>query len=458
MLARSLSLAIVLAAAAAHAQPVTTPQESAPLAEIQDEKQLAQTLAVITQDPAIKVDDPKARPLAQALMTEGVRQLKAKSYDQALANFLEAYGKIPSPKILLNVASTLRDMGRLADAANTYQRYLTDPATGPERMNEVKELLVKLDEQLTILTVRVMPKGTDVSIDGGPFVTIGSTLLTRVRPGLHMVRGRRGDATTELSLNGFEGEQKDVEVDVKEPAKPVVAETKPTETKPTEAKPTETKPAETKPAERPSLIETDPGKAPEHVDGWLITGTSYGTANPTTSERHVRSGYAGPEVVAIVPQYETTDTGIAVVEYTDHTTISSGVVGILRIDGKGRGAAGGLGFAWAQSDHVELELAGLRSDSWGVYAGFRWRFMAGWFRPYAAAGLPVFFFQDDNMTNQVAIGVRGAGGLELMINGHLSIEGDVGYEHFFNVDGIYLHNKTIDTDVFVPTVGLIGRM
>lgn len=444
MLARSLCLAVVLSAAALHAQPVTTPGDVPPLAEIQDDNQLAQTLVAITQDPAIKVDDPRARPLAQALMTEGVRQLEAKAYDQALANFLEAYGKFPSPKILLNVASTLRDMGRLADAANTYQRYLTDPATGPERMNEVKALLVKLDAQQTILTVRVVPKGTEVSIDGGPFVMIGSTLLTRVRPGLHMVRARRGAAKTELSLNGFEGEQKDVTLEVKEapePARPVAQHSAQS---PTPATPT------------PTPLASD--NAPEHVDGWLITGTKYGTDNPTTSERHVRSGYAGPEVAAIIPQYETTDLGIAVVDEPDHAAITSGVVALLRVDGKGRGAAGGLGFAWAKSDHVELELAGLRSDSWGLYAGFRWRFMAGWFRPYAAAGLPVFFFQDDNMTNQVAVGVRGAAGLELMINGHLSVEGDLGYEHFFNVNGVYLHNKTIDTDVFVPTVGLIGRL
>ena len=203
MLARSLTLAVVLTAAAAHAQPVTAPEAVPPLAQIQDDKQLAEILATITQDPAIKVDDPKARPLAQALMTEGVHQLKTQAYDQALANFLEAYNKFPSPKILLNVASTLRDMGRLADAANTYQRYLADPATGTERIAEVKELLIKLDEQLTILTVRVTPKGTDVSIDGGPFVTVGSTLLTRVRPGLHMVRARHGDAATETTVNGL---------------------------------------------------------------------------------------------------------------------------------------------------------------------------------------------------------------------------------------------------------------
>src|SRR2546423_10254624 len=114
MLCRSLVCLLVLA-------PLVARADSEPLAQIRDDKQLADTLASITQDPAIKVDDPAARPLAQALMTEGVRQLRAQSFDQALANFLDAYSKLPSPKILLNVASTLHDMGRPADAANTYQ-------------------------------------------------------------------------------------------------------------------------------------------------------------------------------------------------------------------------------------------------------------------------------------------------------------------------------------------------
>jgi hypothetical protein len=424
MLARSLTLAVVLAAAAAHAQPVPAPKDVPPLAQIQDDKQLAETLAQITNDPAIKVNDPKARPLAQALMSEGVKQLKAQAYDQALANFLEAYNKFPSPKILLNIASTLRDMGRAADAANTYQRYLEDPATGSDRIAEVKELLIKLDEQLTILTVRVTPKGTDVSIDGGPFVAVGSTLLTRVRPGLHMVRARHGDATTETTVNGFEAETKDVAIEVQQP--------------------------QTAPQQPTAPVE-------EHVDGWLITGTKYGTDNPVTSERHVRTGYAGPELVPIIPHYEESDTGQIVV-VPEHEPISSGVVGVLRIDGKGRGAAGGFGIAYAPSDRIELELAGLRSNDWGVYAGFRWRFMTGWVRPYAGGGFPMFFFTDDNMTSRTAVGIRGAGGIELMINGHLSIEGDVGIEHFFNVDGVYVDEKTLDATVLVPTLGVIGRL
>src|SRR5438477_12771282 len=91
---------------------------TAPLAQVRDDKQLTELLTAITQDPAIAIDDPKQRTLAQALMVEGVKQLQSRAYDQALANFLEAYGKVPSPKILPNIASTLRDMGRRADAAN----------------------------------------------------------------------------------------------------------------------------------------------------------------------------------------------------------------------------------------------------------------------------------------------------------------------------------------------------
>src|SRR3954464_4726122 len=164
MFRRVLAATLVLASAYAHAD------NDAPLAQIRDDKQLAQALATITSDPAIKVDDEKARPLAAALMSEGVKQLQAHAYDQALANFLEAYAKFPSPKILLNIASTLRDMGRPSDAANTYQRYLTDPQTGAERVGEVKDLLLKLDEQLTILTIRVAPRLSDISIDAGAFI------------------------------------------------------------------------------------------------------------------------------------------------------------------------------------------------------------------------------------------------------------------------------------------------
>jgi hypothetical protein len=437
---RALYLGLALWALPAHAQPVTEPDAVPPLAQIRDDKELAQALATITQDPAVRVNDPKARPLAAALMTEGVRQLQALHHEQALANFLEAYSKFPSPKILLNIGSTLRDMGRLADAANTYQRYLADPATGPERIEEVKQLLVDLDQQLTLLTIRVTPRGSEVSIDGGPWLPVGSTLQTRVRPGIHLVRVRHAGTTSEVTINGFEGESKDVPVTVSAPASPA--------------------PAETAPPPPPATTEAvPPEQTAEKVDGWLITGTQYATSDGAGSERRVRSGYAGPELRAIVPRYEVEDDGSVSVERPDERRIRSGVLGLVRVDGKGRGVAGGLGLALSPLDSVELEVAGLKADHWGLYAGIRVRLLTGWLRPYLAGGVPLFFFTDETtMDSAVALGLRGAGGAEVKLNGHLSVQVDVGIEHFFNVKDALVDGKRPDETVFVPTVGVIGRL
>ena len=419
-----LILALVIAPQLALAQ---VPEPAPPLAQIRDEKQLASALSAITNDPAIKVDDPGTRPLAQALMIEGVKQLQAKAYDQALANFLEAYGKFPSPRILLNVASTLRDMGRLADAANTYQRYLLDPNTGSERVGEVKELLLKLDEQLTILTIRVSPKGSEVSIDAGPFIAIGSTLLTRVRPGLHMVRTRYLGQNAEQTVNGFEGEIKDVQAKVDPPAQPPPPD-----------------PVKTKPAPPP----------PERVDGWMITGEYAGTG--TGNSRAVLTKNAGRPIAAHIPVFETTDEGNAVVKYEEPVEISSGLLGVVRIDAEGRGFAGGLGLAIAR-DRFEGDVMILRSNQTGAYLGGRYRFLRGFFRPYLAVGIPAFVFDhtlmDGSSETKLAVGLRAAGGLELKINGHLSVQGDLGYERFWFVEG----TRFVD-QVWVPTLGVIGRL
>ncbi len=465
--ARSIGVAIAFAASVASAQPVTptpatpspapnptpatptpipatptaTPTPDVPLAQLRDEKQLTEALASITGDPSIKVDDPKARSLAQALMNEGVHQLKNHGYDQALANFLEAYDKFPSPKILLDIASTLRDMGRLADAANTYQRYLSDPATGAERVAEVKGLLIKLDEELTILTLRVFPRGSDLSIDGGPYAAVGSSLLTRVRPGIHLVRVRRGTAVTEVNVNGFEGENKEVSAALKvEVGDDLVA----------------VKPATT-PAATPAGAVTPPAPPPEHVDGWLITGTQYAAADATGRERKVRAGYAGAEVAAIVPAFETSDTGVVIIHRGED--IGSGAIAIARASAWKNNSyccAGGVGFAYAANDRFELDLIVLRSGIWGGFLGARYRLLTGWLRPYAAAGMPIFFYSAANTTmttsNYVSPGIRVGGGVELRINGHFSVEGDLGYEHFFNIHGTFEPNQ------IVPTVGVIGRL
>jgi opacity protein-like surface antigen len=139
--------------------------------------------------------------------------------------------------------------------------------------------------------------------------------------------------------------------------------------------------------------------------------------------------------------------------------IGLGVLGVMRIDGKGRGFAGGAGLAISRGE-LELELMLLKSDALGGYLGLRYRLQAGWVRPYAAVGVPGFVFDHDELapdgsamtTRRLAVGVRAAAGIEIMINGHLSVQGDLGYEHFFFIDDRY------EADVFVPTLGVIGRL
>ncbi|MBA3541851.1 MAG: hypothetical protein H0T79_19710 [Deltaproteobacteria bacterium] len=418
---------------AAQAQPAPAPPPAEPgappLAQLRDDKALTEALIAITQDPAIRVDDVKTRELAQSLMTEGVRQLRARNFDQALANFLEAYGKFPSPRILLNIASTLRDMGRLAEAANTYQRYLLDPASGADRVAEVKELLIKLDEQLTILTVRVFPRNSEISIDGGPFIPVGSSLVTRVRSGIHLVRIKHGEHSNEHTVNGFEGENKEVAAALKNDVK----------------------------VEAPDPMTPAPKVAEVH-QAWMEADYHYthGDASNPNARGVKRTATALPIApLLLTPHNDEQPPDLTIEDATTTSEISSGVLGVVRIDGKGRGFAGGAGIVIAR-ERLEAELMVLRSDVTGGYLGGRFRFLTGLVRPYVAAGMPLFVFDlTTGMTSEthVAIGLRGAAGVELMLNGHLSVKADLGVEHFFNVS-----NTPYEATVMVHTVGVIGRL
>jgi hypothetical protein len=424
--------ALTVAAATAGAQPLTESQAAPRLAELRDDKQLADTLAAITQDPAIRIDDPHARGDAQALMTEAAHQLQTRSYDQALANLLAAYAKLPSPAILLVIASTLEDMGRLADAANTYARYLADPATSAARAGEVGTLLAGLDKQLTVLAVRVTPAGSQLSIDGGPFVAIGTALSTRVRPGLHLVRAKHGGATSEVTINGFEGEHKDVPIAFQGEA------------------------AATATVAPPATA------APDRVDGWLITGTQYSADSGALGRtRRVRAGYAGPEVAPILPAEvpEPKPEIAAAAEPDGHIPV--GVIGLARIVpyGDGAGAAGALGITFAPIERFELELELMRSQAWGGYFGARYRLLTGDLRPYAAAGMPLFDFVDTSTSSStVALGLRIAAGVEYKLFGHIWAEADLGVEHYFDIDTKLYMDKSPSATLFVPTLGVIGRM
>ncbi|HEY0192541.1 MAG TPA: hypothetical protein VGC42_15590 [Kofleriaceae bacterium] len=387
---------------------------------------LAVTLAATLT--AVRAGTVRVAASPAALVAEGEKQLAARDYPQALANFLAAYAADPQPALLFTIAEVLRDLGRLADAANTYQRFLADPVAAPagdERTSQARERLQRLDEQLTVVTIRVAPPGALLSIDGGPYVAAGGALVVRVRTGIHLLRSRTLDGATEpneLTLNGFEGEAKEVT--------PVLAGSAP------------------RPAGPPP---------PERVIAWLVTGTGYAAADPAGPGRAVLDEDGAP-IAPVTPRAEPGDRAEPAAP-GEPDDIGSGAIAVLRVDGKGRGFAGGLGAAIARG-RLETELMLLKADRIGGYLGLRYRFHTETWRPYAAAGIPGFVYDHDELqadmttstSERLAIGLRLAAGLEVRVSHHLSVLADLGYEHFFFIDRRY------EADVFVPTLGVIGRL
>ncbi len=45
-----------------------------------------------------------------------------------------------------------------------------------------------------------------------------------------------------------------------------------------------------------------------------------------------------------------------------------------------------------------------------------------------------------------------------MLDRHLSVQGDLGVEHFFNIGDTVYKGELLEETVFVPTIGLVGRM
>jgi hypothetical protein len=238
-----------------------------------------------------------------------------------------------------------------------------------------------------------------------------------------MVRVRKASAAGEVTLNGFEGENKEVIAAV--------------------------------PGAQIITAPVDPANV-QHE--WLQAGRAFSSADGDDT-RHVNSGYGGPVLVArMPPHYDDADyEALSNPKLVEHEPISSGALAVMRIDGKGRGVAAGFGVAIAR-DRLEGELMVLRSDETGAYVGGRYRFLTGQFRPYGALGIPMFVFDavDPNQsmaTSHFGIGLRIAGGIEMVINGHISVQADLGYEHFWRVS-----TTNFESNLFVPTLGVIGRL
>ena len=162
--------------------------------------------------------DDSSRARAGALVDEGVALFQKGDAAAALDRFEQARALYPSPKIDFDIGEALRALGRTAEAAEAYDRFLEETgADSREVVNQrqtARTQLDRLERQLARIALRIDPDdpAREIRIDG---------LVAAVRPGrpLHLMPGRHlievtapgaSAVRTELVLRA--GELRDVAV------------------------------------------------------------------------------------------------------------------------------------------------------------------------------------------------------------------------------------------------------
>jgi hypothetical protein len=178
-----------------------------------------------------------ANKAARALFDEGNELAEKGKFVEALDRFRAAYALWANAKILLNIGTTLRQLGRNAEAADTYEKYLASPDADPKRLPEVKAALAETESKSSKLEITSKGKKRRVIVDGKLAGETDATIVVRVEPGSHTVLGdHETDNVITRNVAVAAGETRSVELSaavVAAPPPPAPRPPAPHEDKPT---------------------------------------------------------------------------------------------------------------------------------------------------------------------------------------------------------------------------------
>jgi hypothetical protein len=357
--------------------------------------------------------DARAEREARALFKEANRLLREKDYVAALDMYRAAYGRWPNPKILLNIGTTLRNLGRDAEAADAYERYLVDGKPDAKRRTEVQAILKEITARLGKLRIEVNEPGARVLVDGKVVGESPQAITKRVEPGTHtVVAEKQGYPAAAATVQIAAGQERVVELRLVQPGPP-----SPTPT-PT---PTPGPPPKAAPDATPEEPPTPPTPAPPPAGpegpaaGGPVSGTVAKVAPP-------RAGSGG----------------------------RFGAFARADVDGKFRGAAGTVGASYGVLSFLDVWVAGIIGPKSGLALGGTAYLLKGRFRPLGTVAVPLLFA--DGARPGVHVGV----GAEYAFHRNLAAFLLVGLQ-------FYPTAQTTDTVkyeklVFVPSLGLQARL
>jgi hypothetical protein len=131
--------------------------------------------------------DASRQASARELFKQGNRLIEQARYVDALEKFEAAYAVWQNPKIQLNIATTLRTLGRHAEALRTYREYLGSAEPTGERRAEVEDIIAGLEARVAHVTLALAPEVQRVTLDGRELDrdALGSQTALAVDPGRH---------------------------------------------------------------------------------------------------------------------------------------------------------------------------------------------------------------------------------------------------------------------------------
>ena len=325
--------------------------------------------------PAPPPADPSKMD-AKALLSSGLKLYAAKDYLGALAIFKDAYARFPSAKILLNIGTTLKQLGRNAEAANTYQQYIDAPDTEAAKKSDAAKVLAELDAKLAVLEITVTPDDAEVQVGSDEWVSAKVAARYRVNP---------GPVTIHFRKDGYE----------------------------------------------PATITIDSVNAGGHSPA-------------TITLKKVEVAVVTP--VGPTTTTESTDTGISAGVTPEEPPGKLGFFAYEHVDIQFKGAATFVGAAYEVMPQLQAEGGGVLGPKLGAYLGARYAILPGKLRPVVAVGMPLFF------SDGARFGVRGAGGLEVIVHKHVAVAAEIGVEHVFNPE------MNFASTTFIPALGAIIRL
>jgi hypothetical protein len=139
----------------------------------------APAIAAPPKKPGKVAEPPKAKPktIAERLNPEARKHWDSAqvlagddNFEAALTEFQAAYDLSKEPRVLLNVAVSLRKLKRYADAIVAMQRELAEGGADlePELAEKLKQQIDEAMPLTTTLSVELAEKDADVTIDGRP--------------------------------------------------------------------------------------------------------------------------------------------------------------------------------------------------------------------------------------------------------------------------------------------------